>query len=166
MSRPSYEQLKFLIYGTPEDNLIKKNIMVQIVLDEIEEIFYRKFSQMQNSIEIFMVNGTSRFITFYTKQFLSYFMNKLQLQQYGLKVVKDHAKEFAQLGYSDKWADGSISNFDYLMLLNKYSGRTHNDVNQYYVFPWVLKDYQSEKIDLNDPNVYRDLSKPMGALNP
>lgn len=52
------------------------------------------------------------------------------------------------------------------MLLNKYSGRTLNDVNQYYVFPWILQDYQSQSIDLTDPTVYRDLSKPMGALNP
>lgn len=52
------------------------------------------------------------------------------------------------------------------MLLNKYSGRTHNDINQYYIFPWVLKDYHSDKLDLNDTDIYRDLSKPIGALNP
>jgi hypothetical protein len=30
----------------------------------------------------------------------------------------------------------------------------------------VLADYTSEKIDLSDPAIYRDLSKPVGALNP
>jgi hypothetical protein len=30
----------------------------------------------------------------------------------------------------------------------------------------VLSDYTSSSIDLNDPRVYRDLSKPMGALSP
>ena len=59
-----------------------------------------------------------------------------------------------------------LSNFDYLMILNKYSGRTLNDVNQYYIFPWVIQDYLSDKIDLTDPQVFRDLSKPMGAINP
>jgi hypothetical protein len=52
------------------------------------------------------------------------------------------------------------------MMLNKYSGRTHNDINQYYIFPWILKDYQSDRLDLTDPGIYRDLSKPMGAQNP
>lgn len=52
------------------------------------------------------------------------------------------------------------------MLVNKYSGRTYNDLNQYYVFPWILKDYKSNKLDLSDANIYRDLSKPIGALNP
>lgn len=51
------------------------------------------------------------------------------------------------------------------MQLNKMAGRTFNDITQYPVFPWVLADYTSEVIDLNDSRVYRDLSKPVGALN-
>ena len=31
--------------------------------------------------------------------------------------------------------------------------------------PWVLSDYTSPTLDLSDPRVYRDLSKPMGALH-
>lgn len=31
--------------------------------------------------------------------------------------------------------------------------------------PWILKDYKSGAIDLQDPMIYRDLSKPIGALN-
>lgn len=31
------------------------------------------------------------------------------------------------------------------------------------VFPWVLADYTSEALDLNDPASFRDLSKPVGA---
>ena len=33
------------------------------------------------------------------------------------------------------------------------------------VFPWTLSDYTSKKLDLSDPKHYRDLSKPVGALN-
>ena len=52
------------------------------------------------------------------------------------------------------------------MALNLMAGRTFNDITQYPVFPWILADYTSETLDLSDTNVYRDLSKPMGALNP
>ncbi|GBP76234.1 Neurobeachin [Eumeta japonica] len=45
-------------------------------------------------------------------------------------------------------------------------GRTYNDLNQYPVFPWVLTNYESEELDLSQPSNYRDLSKPIGALNP
>jgi len=38
--------------------------------------------------------------------------------------------------------------------------------SQYPVFPWILADYTSDTIDLKDSRVYRDLSKPIGALNP
>ena len=57
---------------------------------------------------------------------------------------------------------GQISNFEYLMALNTISGRTYNDLNQYPVFPWVLQDYTSAVLDLRDPKVFRDLSKPIG----
>ena len=33
------------------------------------------------------------------------------------------------------------------------------------MFPWVIADYESQMIDLTDKSIYRDLSKPMGALN-
>jgi len=62
---------------------------------------------------------------------------------------------------------GRITNFDYLLHLNILSGRSYNDICQYPVFPWVLGDYTSEEIpDLSDPENFRDLSKPVGALNP
>lgn len=52
------------------------------------------------------------------------------------------------------------------MYLNLAAGRSFNDLTQYPVFPWVLKQYDEEEIDLDDPQVYRDLKKPVGALNP
>jgi hypothetical protein len=33
------------------------------------------------------------------------------------------------------------------------------------VFPWVIGQYSEPTIDLSDPKTYRDLSKPVGALN-
>ena len=65
------------------------------------------------------------------------------------------------------WVKGRVSNFDYLLALNCLSGRSFNDLCQYPVFPWVLSNYRSNEIpDLDDVSNYRDLTKPMGALNP
>ena len=47
-----------------------------------------------------------------------------------------------------------------------FPGRTYNDLSQYPVFPWVLTNYDSSELDLSLPSNYRDLSKPVGALNP
>lgn len=65
-----------------------------------------------------------------------------------------------------RWQKGEISNFHYLMLVNTMAGRTFNDLTQYPVFPWVLADYTSEELDLNNPATFRDLSRPMGAQSP
>lgn len=64
---------------------------------------------------------------------------------------------------TNKWKNGKLSNFAYLMYLNTLAGRSYNDLTQYPIFPWVLKDYYSNDLDLSDPSIYRDLSKPMGA---
>ena len=64
---------------------------------------------------------------------------------------------------TQRWVKGEMSNFHYLMLVNTMAGRTFNDLTQYPVFPWVLADYTSQELDLTDPRVFRDLSKPMGA---
>lgn len=36
---------------------------------------------------------------------------------------------------------------------------------QWPVFPWILADYTSTSLDLESPASFRDLSKPIGALN-
>jgi factor associated with neutral sphingomyelinase activation len=66
-----------------------------------------------------------------------------------------------------RWQNGLISNFDYIMYLNFIADRSFNDLTQYPVFPWVIADYTSDKLDLNGDhtNTFRDLSKPIGALN-
>jgi WD40 repeat protein len=68
-------------------------------------------------------------------------------------------------GLTERWRRREMTNFEYLMHLNTIAGRSYNDITQYPIFPWVIADYGSETIDLNNPKTYRDLSKPVGALN-
>lgn len=44
--------------------------------------------------------------------------------------------------------------------------RTFNDLTQYPVFPWIISDYSSPTLDLSNSSSFRDLTKPIGALNP
>ena len=52
------------------------------------------------------------------------------------------------------------------MRLNQAGNRSFSDLTQYPVFPWIITDYTSSTLDLNDASIYRDLRKPIGALNP
>ena len=64
---------------------------------------------------------------------------------------------------TQQWQEGKMTNFDYLMQLNKFSGRTFNDLMQYPIFPFVLADYSSEVLDLNSIKSFRDLRKPISV---
>ena len=68
-------------------------------------------------------------------------------------------------GIHERWKRRQISNFDYLMALNSIAGRTFNDITQYPVFPWTLCDFGSATLDFANPNTYRDLRRPIGALS-
>ena len=56
-----------------------------------------------------------------------------------------------------------MTNFDYLMQLNKLAGRTFNDLMQYPAFPFILANYVSKELDLTDPKSFRNLRKPISV---
>ncbi|KAL8030230.1 hypothetical protein ABFX02_14G273200 [Erythranthe guttata] len=74
------------------------------------------------------------------------------------------AQEMAETA-RERWRRREITNFEYLMILNTLAGRSYNDLTQYPVFPWVLADYSSDTLDLKKSSTFRDLSKPVGALD-
>ncbi|KAH1253242.1 BEACH domain-containing protein B [Glycine max] len=74
------------------------------------------------------------------------------------------AQEMAETA-RESWRRRDITNFEYLMILNTLAGRSYNDLTQYPVFPWVLADHSSEVLDFNKSSTFRDLSKPVGALD-
>ena len=61
------------------------------------------------------------------------------------------------------WVEAEISNLEYLNLLNVLGGRTYNDISQYPVFPWTILQHE-QTIDFRDPEIYRSLERPMGAI--
>lgn len=80
--------------------------------------------------------------------------------------IKRGAKLLKKSRLTKRWQQRKLSNFEYLAQLNTLAGRSYSDLNQYPVFPWVIADYDSEALDFESAATFRDLSKPMGALNP
>ncbi|KAG8632803.1 hypothetical protein MANES_18G056822v8 [Manihot esculenta] len=74
------------------------------------------------------------------------------------------ALEMAEIA-RERWRRRDITNFEYLMVLNTLAGRSYNDLTQYPIFPWVLADYSSDVLDFNKSSTFRDLTKPVGALD-
>lgn len=63
------------------------------------------------------------------------------------------------------WRSGGISNYEYLNYVNILANRSHNNLSQYPIFPWIIHDYTADVFDVNDTSLFRDLTKPIGAIN-
>uniref|UniRef100_A0A8C9VWS6 Neutral sphingomyelinase activation associated factor n=1 Tax=Scleropages formosus TaxID=113540 RepID=A0A8C9VWS6_SCLFO len=89
-----------------------------------------------------------------------------ELYYYIATFLENHMAEHTAESYMLQWQRGHISNYQYLLHLNNLADRSCNDLSQYPVFPWVIADYTSAELDFRNPASFRDLSKPVGALNP
>uniref|UniRef100_A0A803T573 Neurobeachin n=1 Tax=Anolis carolinensis TaxID=28377 RepID=A0A803T573_ANOCA len=122
------------------------------MFSEIRAVFSRRYLLQNTALEVFMANRSMFTI-----------INSLIPRRISLATPRQLYKSS---NMTQRWQRREISNFEYLMFLNTIAGRTYNDLNQYPVFPWVLTNYESEELDLTLPGNFRDLSKPIGALNP
>uniref|UniRef100_A0A9J7X0N5 Neurobeachin n=1 Tax=Cyprinus carpio carpio TaxID=630221 RepID=A0A9J7X0N5_CYPCA len=142
---------------------------------EIRAVFSRRYLLQNTALEVFMANRTAVMFNFPDAATVKKVVHCLprvgvgtnfglpQTRRISLATPKQLYKAS---NMTQRWQRREISNFEYLMFLNTISGRTYNDLNQYPVFPWVITNYDSEDLDLTLPSNYRDLSKPIGALNP
>jgi len=132
---------------------------------EVAEVFSRRFHHIHTAVEVFLTTGKGYYFNCFSElrrtELLSHFKRFPKV-----KVYFDPKKEFRQATYTKDWQSGRLSNSEYLALLNKFASRSYNDLNQYPIFPWILKDYQSDFLNLSNPEVYRDLSIPIGAIHP
>ncbi|XP_061607927.1 neurobeachin a isoform X4 [Phyllopteryx taeniolatus] len=145
------------------------------MFSEIRAVFSRRYLLHNTGLEVFMANRTSVMFNFpdqATVKRVVYSLPRVGVgTSYGLPQARRISlatprQLFKSSNMTQRWQRREISNFEYLMFLNTIAGRTYNDLNQYPVFPWVLTNYDSEELDLTLPGNFRDLSKPIGALNP
>ena len=147
---------------------VKVQKIIEIGIDQVSFILKRRYLHIDNSAELFTLQNKSYFFTFQNENTRMKFMKQVKaMKPQNLKFIqfKDAIKFYHEMNLQKRWMSGEVSNFEYIMWLNILAGRSIHDLSQYPVFPWILSDYNSEKIDLSDPKVYRDLSKPIGALN-
>ncbi|XP_012936084.1 neurobeachin-like protein 1 [Aplysia californica] len=138
-------------------------------LGRLREIHFRRYNLRRSALEIFLIDQTNYFINFSEKRMRNkIYSNILSLRPQNLiyKGQRSPADLLRASGLTQKWVNREISNFEYLMQLNTIAGRTYNDLSQYPVFPWILTDYTSKHLDLENPAVFRDLSRPIGIVNP
>ena len=118
------------------------------------------------ALEVFVrLPSRSYFFAFATYAEMKAFVKALCVAKPTIHVVNRKKRVQMAEACAQMWRRGSISNFEYIMKLNTLAGRSYNDLSQYPVFPWIVADYTSTTLDLNSPSTFRDLTKPVGALN-
>ena len=173
------------VYFQPSQVNNVGDTMQCISLDKVSQLYCRRYLLRQTGLEFLMTDGSSTLFAFESRKQRDVVYSILtsssirlasdttgspQRQPQQKNIVTTTTQNFKSRPTLEimtrQWQRREISNFEYLMHLNNEADRSVNDLTQYPVFPHVLTDYSSTKLDLEDPSVYRDLSLPMGALNP
>jgi hypothetical protein len=142
--------------------------IVCIAGDQITHVLTRTYLHYPTAIEMFAIDGRSYFTRFYDQKAINMAraLSAISMPRLKLLQLSDFRSTFASTKATELWVSGKLSTLDYLIQLNIFSGRTFNCASQYPIFPWVLSDYVSSRLVLSSPEAFRDLPRPMGAMNP
>jgi len=162
------EKLDFL-FSSVDSDIIFREKDFKMYFEDISEFLIKRFLFMLQGVEIFMKNGKSYFFNLFKFEHNSNFfkiISDIHLSsntKYNFLIVNNLRKHFKKLEYSKKWVAGKISNLEYLLLINKYSGRSFHDPNQYPILPWVICKFSQIKLNLSEETIFRNLSYPVSV---
>ena len=148
------------LYSEAEEAFATLPLTFSVDLDQIQEVWPRRYQLNDCALELFFEVGVTRLVSFADQNKRDAFLAHLWHMNPGWNVSSNPE---CQRKLTQQWQDGKLSNFDYLMGLNKFAGRTFNDLMQYPIFPFVLSDYSSSTLDLNSVKSFRDLRRPISV---
>ena len=129
---------------------------------ELTELHARRYLLRDTALECFFTCDSPVFFNFPPPQPVTAEVYKAvmslksqRLHKLNVHYLNDAGRVLQRYQIQEDWVQRRISNFEYLMSLNSFAGRSFNDLTQYPVFPWVLKDYSSEHLQLDNPESYR-----------
>ena len=179
-----YVFIKYAISNRRNDNKsISKQKSILIYFEDIKEVIQRRTLLSNQSIEIFHKNGKSYFFNFFRTENVKnayYYFNEINKTLLKKKLpsfifnTNNNEEDIKKICQS--FHKGKSSNYQYLLYLNKYSTRTYNDLTQYPVFPWLVKQNEDildiltklQKNELNQNNYLnylRDMKYPISMQN-
>ena len=143
------------IFPNEEINLDKK---VLIFYDDIEEIVERRILYSWQGLEIFLKNGKSYMFNMVSKENLEKLSSSLKTINNILFREQKYLRNKQEIPL--KWKRKQLDTYEYLLYINKYGSRSLNDINQYYIFPWILLDFSNiDKINKNEKEIFQFLKK-------
>ena len=173
-----------------DDSIIDRNKYDLLFYRDIKEIIKRRFCFNYVGYEIFMKDNRSYLFNFFNKRNINLFFEKIKFffldfvneenkkSNYiknnnnlkkincNFRIINDPLNFFKKKQFQKSYMKGEISNYNYILLLNKYSSRSFNDINQYLIFPFLFMNVErtrkrdlSKAISLNKENNSATLKK-------
>ena len=173
-----------------------KHYYIFIPYDTIQFVFKRRYYFKKTALEIFTENRKSYLFRIDEKieLFIEEIKNELNEHKKDIEdILIEYTKFDEKIGFInkkniflntnlqiltkkkkymnlytlyEKWKTWQISTLKMIMIMNLYSNRSYNDINQYPVFPWIITDYTSATLPpYKDKNFIRSMNKPMGMMD-
>ena len=137
------ETRKYSKKKAKRNKLFHKNKKVLIFLSDIEEIVERRVLLMWQGLEIYLKDGRSYFFNLLHEDKYKSFIDNI-IKNDEINQVFHRRDYLTKNTYITKaWEKDSITTYEYLLLINKYSSRSLNDPSQYFVFPWIITHFNN-----------------------
>lgn len=125
---------------------------------QVERIHEHRFLHSMRAILFILRSGKRILLDFQSRGVMLDFSNRIFLIRPAWRAGFSARKNFRIQKLQDRWLEGNISTFGYLMAINEAGSRSYLDFSQYPVFPF-LKFWSESR--------FRELGLPMGlAGNP
>ena len=119
-------------------------------LSRLHEVHGRRFMLRSTAIELFFVDlSAPLFINFHSGVTLrDNFYSKIRSSRCVAPLLRSpkslapRTVFYRSSHLTEMWRQRRLSNFEYIMQLNRMAGRTYSDIGQYPIFPWILADYE------------------------
>ena len=177
-------------------NIMKRDKIYMDIISKIFELYKNKNHKLEGYTDFFLKKSSKNIFNenFYmkycpitylennTKEYSTLFGLKKSLRKKTNSVHSsyNYNHKIAKINYNkaiisvntflseatDLWAKNKISNYDYIMLLNILSGRSLNNLSQYFIFPRLLNNFSNNILNWISPSIYRDLSYPILSSDP
>lgn len=134
-------------------------LLHQWPLESVGAVHEFRFLQKRQAVEVIMTSSKSLLFHFLAKADLQSFLKGfMRLLPQSVPRQTDPVQLFRAGGYQLRWEGHGMSNFEYLMRVNRHSCRSTSDFSQYPVFPVLVKSIDSEELEL------RNLECPIGMV--
>lgn len=117
---------------------VTKDVHLKIPIREIKFVNDHRYMFKPIGVEVFVYNSNESYLFVFNDQNCRDTIKEILVSN-APKILEMHLDVITKM-----WMNGYLSNYDYLIYLNRFSSRSFNDISQYPVFPWINSEFSDD----------------------